>query len=185
MASHAGGARRGRPEASRRCRGMGQSAARFSERLSDRPEQANQLHLQACGDIRARWGAPPRYPPPHRRPRTAPDVAPPIRSEHAAPWLTRRVAGWAPRMGVEPKCVEVRDLGFRWGSCGQAGRVNFHWATILLPPSVIDYVIVHELAHLIEPHHTPEFWKRVGRALPEYDQRKGWLAEHGGRHVVL
>lgn len=106
-------------------------------------------------------------------------------SEHAAHWLTRRVAGWAPRMGVEPKGVEVRDLGFRWGSCGQSGRVNFHWATILLPPSVIDYVIVHELAHLLEPHHTPEFWKRVGRALPEYEQRKGWLAEHGGRHVVL
>lgn len=106
-------------------------------------------------------------------------------SEHAAPWLERRVAGWAPRMGVEPKGVEVRDLGFRWGSCGKAGRVNFHWATIMLPPSVIDYVIVHELAHLIETHHTPEFWRRVARALPEYEQRKTWLAEHGGRHVVL
>lgn len=106
-------------------------------------------------------------------------------AEHATPWLRRRVAGWSARMGVEPRSVEVRDLGFRWGSCGQAGGVNFHWATILLPASVVDYVVVHELAHLVEPNHTPEFWQRVGRALPEYQQRKAWLAEHGGQHVAL
>ncbi len=106
-------------------------------------------------------------------------------ADHAAPWLRRRVQGWAARMGVQPKGVEVRDLGFRWGSCGQTGAVNFHWATILLPASVVDYVVVHELVHLVEPNHTPEFWQRVARTLPEYEQRKAWLAEHGGRHVVL
>ena len=106
-------------------------------------------------------------------------------TEHARPWLRKRVEKWASRMGVEPAGVEVRDLGFRWGSCGRAGGVNFHWATILLPVSVVDYVVVHELAHLVEPNHTPEFWARVGRALPEYEQRKAWLAEHGGSHVVL
>ena len=105
--------------------------------------------------------------------------------ERGKPWLNRRVKGWASRMGVEPKGVEVRDLGFRWGSCGKARNVNFHWATMLLPASVVDYVIVHELAHLIEPNHTPEFWQRVGRALPEYEQRKAWLAEHGGQYVLL
>lgn len=105
--------------------------------------------------------------------------------EHGRPWLRRRVRRWAPRMGVEPTGVEVRDLGFRWGSCGQAGTVNFHWATILLPASVVDYVVVHELAHLVEPNHSPAFWRRVARALPEYEQRKTWLAEHGGRHVLL
>lgn len=106
-------------------------------------------------------------------------------TEHARHWLKRRVKGWAARMGVEPKGVEVRDLGFRWGSCGQPGNLNFHWATILLPVSIVDYVIVHELAHLVEPNHTPEFWLRVGRALPEFEQRKGWLAEQGGGQVVL
>ncbi len=106
-------------------------------------------------------------------------------SEYARVWLRRRVKGWASRMGVTPKGVEVRDLGFRWGSCGQARAVNFHWASITLPTSVVDYVIVHELAHLAEPNHTPEFWLRVARALPEYEQRKTWLAEHGGRHVKL
>lgn len=106
-------------------------------------------------------------------------------SEHARTWLRRRVKGWAPRMGVSPKGIEVRDLGFRWGSCGQAGGLNFHWATITLPASVVDYVIVHELAHLIERNHSPEFWRRVARALPEYEQRKQWLAQHGGRHLML
>ena len=104
---------------------------------------------------------------------------------HARVWLHRRVKGWAQRMGVAPSGVEVRDLGFRWGSCGKSGTVNFHWATILLPVSLVDYVIVHELAHLDEPNHTPEFWLRVSRALPAYEQRKSRLAEHGGRHVLL
>lgn len=106
-------------------------------------------------------------------------------TEHARAWLRRRVEGWASRMAVQPAVVEVRDLGFRWGSCGHAGGVNFHWATILLPPTVVDYVIVHELAHLAEPNHTPDFWLRVGRALPEYEQRKVWLAEHGASAVAL
>ena len=49
----------------------------------------------------------------------------------------------------------MQDLGFRWGSCGKGDRVYFHWKTILLPPRVIEYVIVHELVHLSEAHHTP------------------------------
>jgi predicted metal-dependent hydrolase len=56
---------------------------------------------------------------------------------------------------------------------------QFHWRTILLPPRAIDYVIVHELVHLIEPHHGAEFWRRVERALPDYELRKRWLAENG------
>ena len=106
-------------------------------------------------------------------------------SDHARPWLRRRVDEWAARMGVEPTAIDVRDLGFRWGSCGKSGAVNFHWAAMLLPASMVDYVIVHELAHLIEPNHTPEFWLLVRRVLPEYEQRKLWLAEHGGSHVLL
>ena len=85
-------------------------------------------------------------------------------------------------MRVKPKAIEVRELGYRWGSCGHSGTVNFHWRTILLPASVIDYVIVHELAHLIEPNHTPQFWTRVGRALSDYGKRKEWLAVNGAEY---
>lgn len=104
---------------------------------------------------------------------------------HALPWLRRRVQQFAPRVGVEPTRVEVRDLGFRWGSCGRAGGLNFHWATILLPPSIVEYVVVHELVHLHEANHTPEFWTRVERVMPDYEQRKGWLAEKGAGYVGL
>jgi predicted metal-dependent hydrolase len=106
-------------------------------------------------------------------------------TEHARHWMAPRVAGWAARMELQPTGVEVRDLGYRWGSCSPSGRVNFHWATILLPPGMVDYVIVHELVHLVVSNHTEDFWQRVGRAMPDYAQRKAWLAEHGGRLAEL
>ena len=86
-------------------------------------------------------------------------------------------------MGIEPKGIEVRDLGFRWGSCGKKGILNFHWASILLPASIVEYVVVHELVHLVEPNHTPEFWLALERAMPDYEQRKNWLAENGAKTV--
>jgi len=104
---------------------------------------------------------------------------------HARVWLRRRVAALAPRVGVEPVGVEVRDLGYRWGSCSRAGGLNFHWATSLLPPSIAEYVIVHELVHLRERNHTPEFWRAVERAMPDYLRRKAWLAEKGAGIVAI
>lgn len=97
----------------------------------------------------------------------------------AQPWLGRRVKDYAARMEVDPAGVRVQDLGYRWGSCGKGGWLYFHWKTILLPARVAEYVVVHEMAHLHEPHHTPEFWRRVERAMPDYELRKTWLAEHG------
>jgi len=104
---------------------------------------------------------------------------------HARPWLQRRVEAFAPRMGVAPTGLEIRDLGHRWGSCSKSGRLNFHWAAILLPASIVEYVVVHELVHLIEANHTPEFWLRVERAMPDYEQRRQWLAEHGAEYATL
>jgi len=94
-------------------------------------------------------------------------------------WLPRRVEPWARRMGVRPGDIDVRDLGYRWGSLGKRDHVNFHWATIQLPPTLVDYVIVHEMAHVHEPNHTPEFWRRVERALPTFQTSKLELARVG------
>jgi predicted metal-dependent hydrolase len=96
-------------------------------------------------------------------------------------WLPRRVKPWSERMGVRPSAVDVRDLGYRWGSLGRNDRVNFHWATIQLSPPLIDYVIVHELAHVHEPNHTPDFWLRVERAMPGYQAIKSTLAAVGSQ----
>lgn len=100
-------------------------------------------------------------------------------SERAKKWLWQRVQDYADRMEVAPAGVRVQDLGYRWGSCGKGEWLYFHWKTILLPSRIAEYVVVHELAHLHQPHHTPEFWQRVERAMPDYERRKNWLAEHG------
>lgn len=100
-------------------------------------------------------------------------------TERAKPWLENKVKAFADRMEVAPSGVTVQDLGYRWGSCGKGHRLYFHWKTILLPARIAEYVVVHELAHLHEPHHTPEFWQRVERAMPDNARRKDWLAEHG------
>jgi predicted metal-dependent hydrolase len=100
-------------------------------------------------------------------------------SERARIWLGQRIKDFAARMEVQPAGVKVQDLGYRWGSCGKGDWIYFHWKSILLPPRIAEYVVVHELAHLHQPHHTPEFWQRVERAMPDYERRKNWLAEHG------
>jgi len=97
----------------------------------------------------------------------------------ASRWFPRRVEPWAQRMGVRPAAIDVRDLGYRWGSLGKNDHVNFHWATIQLQPALVDYVIVHELAHIHEPHHTPDFWATVQRAMPTYLRAKDDLARLG------
>lgn len=100
-------------------------------------------------------------------------------SERARPWLAGRVQAHAEHMGVAPAGVRVQELGYRWGSCGKGDWLYFHWKAILLPARIAEYVVVHEMAHLHEPHHTPEFWLRVERAMPDFARRKAWLAEHG------
>ncbi|WP_370693716.1 M48 family metallopeptidase [Pseudomonas sp. FP818] len=100
-------------------------------------------------------------------------------STRAKVWLSSRVADCQSRMEVRPAGVKVQDLGYRWGSCGKGDWLYFHWKAILLPTRIAEYVVVHEMAHLHEPHHTPAFWLRVERAMPDFAQRKTWLAEHG------
>ena len=85
-------------------------------------------------------------------------------------------------MGEDEVSVEIRDLGYRWGSARPSEgpqRINVHWATLQLPPSLIDYVLVHELAHLRETNHTPEFWSTVTRLMPGYETHKTTLSAIG------
>jgi predicted metal-dependent hydrolase len=90
-------------------------------------------------------------------------------------WLRQRVDLLHRRTGSAPSRVIVRDLGYRWGSCGRNGTLYFNWRVMQLPISVIDYVVVHELCHLVEPHHGPAFWNALERALPDWRDRKDSL----------
>ena len=97
-------------------------------------------------------------------------------------WLRTRIRPWAARLGEDSVVVEVRDLGFRWGSARpqtRPQRVNIHWATLQLPPSLIDYVLVHELAHLRQLNHTPKFWSTVDLLMPGYETQRTTLAAAG------
>ena len=103
-------------------------------------------------------------------------------TETGGQWLQRRVRPWAARIGEQDVAVEVRDLGYRWGSARRTDgpqRINVHWATLQLPPTLIDYVLVHELAHLHELNHTPDFWATVARLMPTFEQQRASLSATG------
>lgn len=93
--------------------------------------------------------------------------------------LGQRTAYFARLMGVSYGKVTVRAAKTRWGSCSGAGNLNFHWKLVLMPPEVLDYVVVHELAHRKEMNHSPAFWAEVERILPDYKARRRWLKTYG------
>jgi len=90
-----------------------------------------------------------------------------------------RVKYHARQLGVDVTEVKIIDSHYRWGSCTLHDNVTFNWRLIKAPMFVIDYVIIHELAHLIEANHTPMFWNIVRTQSPLMDKAKGWLKEHG------
>ena len=94
-------------------------------------------------------------------------------------WIARRVAYFAPKAGVAPAALEVRELGHRWASCAPGGRLAFHWKCMMAPPRVIDYIVVHELCHIHHLDHSEAFWNEVDKVLPDYRDRKQWLRLHG------
>ncbi|WP_405700479.1 M48 family metallopeptidase [Streptomyces sp. NBC_01383] len=100
-------------------------------------------------------------------------------------WMQGRLQPWAARMDLPEPTVGVRDLGHRWGSyrAGVAGEgtISLHWAVFQLPMHLVDYVVAHELAHVRVPGHGPEYWRLLGRALPECRRLKTELDELGRR----
>jgi predicted metal-dependent hydrolase len=86
--------------------------------------------------------------------------------------LTGRVAHYAKQMGVVPAAVRVTSARTRWGSCSSADSINFSWRIVMADDDVIDYVVVHELAHIVEHNHSDRFWRIVASVLPDYKQRR-------------
>ena len=101
-------------------------------------------------------------------------------SRRALRRVRERLEYYAPRLDVEFGRVAIRDQRTRWGSCSSNRNLNFNWKLIMAPPEALDYVVVHELCHLIEFNHSPRFWKLVEGQLPEYEYWKRWFKEHGG-----
>lgn len=84
--------------------------------------------------------------------------------------MQQRVAFFTPQMGVEPLRVALTSAQTRWGSASSRGSIRLHWRLVQMPPALLDYVVVHELAHLHEMNHSPRFWAHVARVMPDYQQ---------------
>lgn len=93
--------------------------------------------------------------------------------------IGERVAYYAPKAGVTPVSIDVRELGHRWASCSAKGRLAFHWKCMMAPQTIIDYIVVHELCHLHHRDHNQAFWNEVDKVMPGYRERKEWLRKHG------
>lgn len=93
--------------------------------------------------------------------------------------IRQRIHHFSGRIGVAPLGVSVRELRASWASCSTKGRLCFDWRLLRAPLFVIDYVVVHELAHLREQHHGKDFWRLVRSQMPTYRRAQDWLAEKG------
>jgi predicted metal-dependent hydrolase len=98
---------------------------------------------------------------------------------HAGAYLPQRLAEICHSVHVRERALVVREQAKRWGSCDRRGVLRINWRIIQAPMPLIDYVLVHELAHLGHRSHDRKFWESVGQWLPDYDQRRVRLRELG------
>jgi predicted metal-dependent hydrolase len=93
--------------------------------------------------------------------------------------MRSRVEKWVRTIGASPARVLTRDQRSRWGSCSPNGTLRFNWRIVMAEPALIDYVVVHELAHLVVRTHSAEFWQQVARVMPDYKLRRARLKAIG------
>ncbi|WP_106495751.1 M48 family metallopeptidase [Lentibacillus sp. Marseille-P4043] len=99
--------------------------------------------------------------------------------EHGHKKIIERASDYQSMLGVEPRSLQLKTQHKRWGTCTPNGDIYLNWRIVMAPVRVIDYIIVHELAHLIVPEHNDKFWRIVRTTLPHYKEAKEWLRVHG------
>ncbi len=100
--------------------------------------------------------------------------------EKAAEVLKTQTAQWAEKMGVTYNNIVIKDQQTLWASCSAKKNINYTYRIIKMPPAIRDYLIVHELAHLVHMNHGAEYWQLVGQFCPEYKAHRRWLNENRG-----
>lgn len=93
--------------------------------------------------------------------------------------LTERVRFYAQKFGLKYQKIRISSARTRWGSCSSRGTLSFTWRLVMAPLEVVDYVVVHELAHLRQPNHSAAFWAEVAQMMPDYKIRRDWLKKNG------
>jgi len=99
--------------------------------------------------------------------------------DEAAILLAERLDFYAPIVGVRPTGMQVKAYKARWGSCKMDGQIQFNWRLIHGPVDVLDYVVVHELCHILQHNHSAAYWSEVARVMPDYEVRRKWLSQNG------
>ena len=103
---------------------------------------------------------------------------------HAIERLTEKTKRYAKIIGVSPKIISVRDYKSQWGSCSRDSKISYNWRLIIAPHNVVDYVVVHELCHLLEFNHTKNYWRHVSNNFREYKKSRDWLRLNGANLIV-
>jgi predicted metal-dependent hydrolase len=97
----------------------------------------------------------------------------------AATHAAARLAHFAPLVGRAARKLVIRAQRTRWGSCSARGTISLNWRLLQAPPELLDYVVVHELCHLLVPNHSPRFWAEVARVLPDWRRQRAQLRQFG------
>ena len=95
--------------------------------------------------------------------------------------LGARSRALAARLGATVAAVTIRDPRSRWGSCATSGRLSYSWRLLLAPEAVLDYVVAHEVCHLLRPDHSAAYWGLLGEVAPGFSAPRAWLRDHGER----
>lgn len=93
--------------------------------------------------------------------------------------LKERCQRYANRVGITVQKFRVSELGSRWASYSKNGTISFNWRSVMAPIWVFDYILVHEMVHMIERPHSKQFWRVVSRIMPDYGEHIRWLRENG------
>ena len=94
-------------------------------------------------------------------------------------YMVPRTHDYSQCLDQQPSSISIKSYRARWGSCSNQGEITFNWRLIMAPPMIIDYVIVHELCHLIEHNHSSRFWRLVASLDQDYQTHRQWLKDHG------
>jgi len=90
---------------------------------------------------------------------------------------------FAEKMGVEYEKIEIRNQRTKWGSCSTTGTLGLNWRLMMAPQEIVDYIVIHELAHLRESNHTDSFWLLVAEQDPNYEEHSRWLEENSAQLI--
>lgn len=92
--------------------------------------------------------------------------------------INERMKKYIKYFKTEPKQIVVTELKNKWGSCSKNNQIRYNWRIVLAKTSIIDYMVVHELCHMVQKNHSDKYWKEVKRILPDYEKSKSWLREN-------